>query len=707
MALSDLIPASFFAAPAHVVAAAVREQERAARVNGTVTLRTGQPNAGHIVVGWDRQCPAFNTNLAAARRLKDAGHGTYRPDQGGWVFAPAAAAAILAGFPTLHIDPAVVALAAAPKVETVKAAPAAPAKHGTIRLEDGQYLVQWGGEFNVPGDVFQTYVAAAREVKAQFPASRGYDGRVRGWRFTRKAAGRLVHAFPVAHFDHPAELVADAAEHPAEVLNIAPPTVEELDAGTLAKLDALADCDVLQGGQLPGGMTLYAHQIEGVRFLVTCRTRIFDNCRLRGVIVADEMGLGKTITALAAAYAHQQAGGVGRVEVHVICPRPLIVNWRREARRVGVSLEGVTTNHHASLPAPASITRPFVLIVDEAHAFQNLSAARTKALLALAAAPLCEGIYLLTGTPMKNGRPINMLPLLAAINHGIAHPAVVSEYKQRYCGPEAVFTGAGTVMTYDGATNLADFHARTSGAVLRRTKAECLDLPPKVRSMIAADVTEADERAYLETLDRLRDEYVRRLRAGQIKPGADAIVALNHVRHAGEVAKVGPAVAWAEEVLEQGGQCLIFTEFVETARAIAAALHVPAFTGETTDRERQRIVDAFQRGDQKAFVATRSSGGVGLTLHADGKCRDVLLVSRPWTPGDAEQVEDRAHRIGQTGTVNAGWLQYGPADPVIDAALAEKAMNASEALTGVRVGLAFDGGAAALANDVLEAMGWN
>lgn len=38
------------------------------------------------------------------------------------------------------------------------------------------------------------------------------------------------------------------------------------------------------------------------------------------------------------------------------------------------------------------------------------------------------------------------------------------------------------------------------------------------------------------------------------------------------------------------------------------------------------------------------AGGVGLTLTA--ACT-VILVDRPWTPGDVNQAEDRVRRIGQ------------------------------------------------------------
>jgi hypothetical protein len=104
------------------------------------------------------------------------------------------------------------------------------------------------------------------------------------------------------------------------------------------------------------------------------------------------------------------------------------------------------------------------------------------------------------------------------------------------------------------------------------------------------------------------------------------------------------------------------------------------------------------------FVGTIGAGGVGINLHAFGACRDVLLVDRPWTPGDAAQVEDRCHRIGQTGTVNAGWLQYGTVDTTVDNLLVSKSENVEEVLAGERKGLSFS--QTDLAGAVVDALGW-
>jgi len=60
----------------------------------------------------------------------------------------------------------------------------------------------------------------------------------------------------------------------------------------------------------------------------------------------------------------------------------------------------------------------------------------------------------------------------------------------------------------------------------------------------------------------------------------------------------------------------------------------------------------------------------------------VVLVERPWTPGDAEQAEDRCHRIGMGAALTSHWLQLGVADRLVDDLIASKAERISLLLQG-------------------------
>ena len=70
------------------------------------------------------------------------------------------------------------------------------------------------------------------------------------------------------------------------------------------------------------------------------------------------------------------------------------------------------------------------------------------------------------------------------------------------------------------------------------------------------------------------------------------------------------------------------------------------------------------------LLATFGAGGIGFTLH---RAKHVVLLERPWTPGDVEQAEDRCHRLGMKGGLTSHWLTLGPADQLVDGLVASKA----------------------------------
>ena len=94
--------------------------------------------------------------------------------------------------------------------------------------------------------------------------------------------------------------------------------------------------------------------------------------------------------------------------------------------------------------------------------------------------------------------------------------------------------------------------------------------------------------------------------------------------------------------------------------------------GSTPKDKRTNIVERFQNKKFKVFLGSVKAGGVGLTLTA---ATHLILHDRPWTPGDAEQAEDRCHRIGQSSTVNVYWPQLGEIDEIVDTVLDSKSEN--------------------------------
>lgn len=473
-------------------------------------------------------------------------------------------------------------------------------------------------------------VAKVKEIPGRM-----FDGGTKSWLVPTEQLPALIVALPTATLvgELAAELETQRgaleAKHQADTA--AAIALRQRIAADLARYDAMKPTL---------GRTPFAHQDVGIRWLI----------EQRSAILADDMGLGKTFQALVAAKA------IGN-RIMVLAPAGLRVNWLREAEAVDVRIE---VHSWAKVPLPLVGGRPYTLIADECHYAQNMKSQRTKNFLALAEAADC--VFELTGTPIKNGRPSNLFPLLVGIQHPVSRDR--KNFERRYCNAGPTRWSKWDVT---GAAHLEELHGVIADRLLRRMKSEALDLPAKTRVWRDAELSPEARELYALTLNRMQAEYRRRVAEGEIDE-ANALVLLGHLAHAGSLGKVESAVELATDAIEEGGQVVLFTKFIDSADALVAGLaksdvHAGRITGAEDSAQRQAYIDRFQAGELKAMVCTLGAGNVGITLTA---AQMVILVDRPWTPGDAVQAEDRLHRIGQKNAVTAYWLQHGEFDEWLD-----------------------------------------
>lgn len=420
-------------------------------------------------------------------------------------------------------------------------------------------------------------------------------------------------------------------------------------------------------------VTPFKHQWEGVRFITS-------QSDLRA-IVADEQGLGKTTTSLIAAKGikayHEMMGEV--VEILIICPASLTRNWKIEADKIGLDA-GVSIYSYEKIPTDIPSNK-YLVITDEFHKCQSLKAIRTQKLLSLTNDDNCISLIGLTGTPMNNGKPMNLYPLLKMINHPIA--ANKSAYDVRYCDAKSThFCKWNT----SGAINLDELNERIKTKVIRRLKTDCLDLPAKMFIDVTCDDNSDAEKEYQSEFKRVVKEYKERVKLGKISGNSEALVMLGNFRKLSSLYKTYEAIERAKTLLESNQSVVIFTQFVESAKRIAEHFDVECLTGETPVQKtvkgkkvypRQMMVENFQSGKTKVFVSTIGAGGVGITLTASNH---LIMVDLPWTVGDYAQATDRVHRIGSEGfvtedggrAVNIYTLYAKPVDYTVAAMLQRK-----------------------------------
>ncbi|MBU6430517.1 MAG: DEAD/DEAH box helicase, partial [Cyanobacteria bacterium REEB65] len=354
------------------------------------------------------------------------------------------------------------------------------------------------------------------------------------------------------------------------------------------------------------------------------------------------------------------AGDTSEDTVLVVCPASLKINWEREIKMVypedevlvisgGLSAFGdegaeayqrsawvvinydILDRHKDWLLEEAKKGAIGTVIFDEAHYIKDARAIRTKAALAIALH--AKQAYLLTGTPVMN-RPIELFSLLRAVKHPLAYneekamSVLRREYGKRYCGAyfhRLGYTGRG-FWDESGATRLPELREMTKEVFLRRTKAEVLDLPPKIISVVPVELGPE----WREKYDTAWDQYLQWAadHPDEVNVAnalsAQAMIELGKLKQVCSQAKLDRIVADVQNAIEQGEKVIVFSQYTETIRELQKKFndHKPVITsvrltGEDDQTARQRAVDSFQRPDgPDVFIANIKAGGVGLTLTA-------------------------------------------------------------------------------------------
>jgi SNF2 family DNA or RNA helicase len=400
-------------------------------------------------------------------------------------------------------------------------------------------------------------------------------------------------------------------------------------------------------------------------------------------LLGDQMGLGKTCQALT--WLHETPDAVPAV---VVCPASLKFNWELECAMwaPGKSVQILSGKNFKAL-GKADITiinydilpnkyqrytrqdgkkafkeilgtgwvdvlaqiQPKTLILDEAHFIKSNQAARTKGARKLA--KLTKYKIAISGTPITS-RPIELFNALMMVAPDRC-PGFM-EYTMRYCG--AKHNGFG--WDYTGATNTEELHERLQSCMIRRLKKDVMsELPEKIKSIIPMELSNA---TVYKKAEKNFAAYVLQ-HFGQRKAdkaaAAEALVKMSYLKQLCLQGKIEQAIAWAADMLEGQEKLILFAIHKKTVDALFEGLqkfNPVKLVGDMSATQKQASVQAFQSDpDCRVFIGNIQAAGVGLTLT---EAHLVAFVELPWTPGELDQAEDRAHRIGQTKGVQVFYL---------------------------------------------------
>lgn len=415
------------------------------------------------------------------------------------------------------------------------------------------------------------------------------------------------------------------------------------------------------------GWSAFNHQKDGIKFLI----------KNKKCILADDMGLGKTYQSIVAALES------GSERVLIICPSSLKINWMREVQnfcddvsiiqgthwnpsRFTIMNYDILKNFHTieernkeyedwELRREIADFNPDLLILDEAHYIKNHKSKRGAILKDLSKNFNCDRVWLLTGTPIAN-RPMDYYNLLSIIDSPVANNWV--HYAKTYCEGMRFKKGGKYIWVTKGASNLGELSTKTKRTILRRKKEDVLDLPEKLITPVYLELQNVD--GYKSVWENYMTK--RKLEGKKGNPAKD-IVEMTLLRSFIAMETVPYSIEKTEEALELNKKVIIFCNFNDEMDYFLRHFGNKAVSvrGGMTDKQKQMSVDRFQEDDScMVFVGQIKAAGVGLTLT---KAEIVIMNSLDWVPGNHEQAEDRAYRIGQKETVN---IYYMLIDDTID-----------------------------------------
>jgi len=375
-------------------------------------------------------------------------------------------------------------------------------------------------------------------------------------------------------------------------------------------------------------------------------------------------------------------------------------------RICAINIEALSTAKGSEIARKFLASGRMHAVVDESQTIKTPSVKRTRNVIKLGR--LAPVRTIATGTEITEG-PLDLYSQFEFLRPGYLGPTYTA-FKNRYAEwverqlssqngvPGRVFK---ELVRY---RNLDELIEKVNAMAFRVTKAECLDLPPKVYERrpveLSAEQTDAYRKLVKSTLaefsatERISAPHMitRLLRLQQIVGG---FIQLDNE------AKLRPlsnakltALLDALEGRRKGVKTIIWARFLPELNAIHKALAenygadaVVRYWGEANGKERARALVAFQNEEKDLawlkengmdrmppsadfFVGQQQAGGKGLTLHAASM---VEYFSNNFSWADRSQSEDRAHRIGQTKSVTyTDWVAEGTIDEKILRALRDK-----------------------------------
>ena len=373
----------------------------------------------------------------------------------------------------------------------------------------------------------------------------------------------------------------------------------------------------------------------------------------------------------------KQDANIGGGPIHVlwIAPAATILQTKRVLRSYGLAAD-VLVMSYSALTSPktggvmyygtktvvelgtehtkhtwSDIMLPRLIVFDECQALKNDGSSRTSFArqipkkrvkrLFISATPyqrVCEARTVLTGCAIKSEH--NVLPLCETTVPSVLRSLATYGNPASY-SPRAMERVKVVMKPYTVALKNVRFKYKA------RTELVLVDF----RNDKERDAYNEAYEEYLKYLYELRGQRGHGVVAARL-------VAMMKFRQKAEELRSPQIAARARNAVVEGSQVIIGSNFKSMLRGVWLALtktynireeRIGFITGGQSADERQRHVDAFQRGEKDYMLLTVAAGGVGISLHhedmyANAKPRHIILPPT-WSAIDLIQCVGRSHRL--------------------------------------------------------------
>ena len=298
--------------------------------------------------------------------------------------------------------------------------------------------------------------------------------------------------------------------------------------------------------------------------------------------------------------------------------------------------------------------------LDESTTIKNKSAKRTKNILGLR--KLSHIRRILTGSPITKS-PLDLYTQCQFLSPELLGFSSYLAFRNRYAEMTDIPVGSGRFISVPKYyKRLEELEIKLKQFATRIRKDQCLDLKPKVRSKRYIELEGESKKIY----DRLRTSALAIVEDSTISFSnkLTEIIKLHQVCNGFTKDDDGRMLplhdqkikALHEIIEESDGKIIIWANYLWNIHEIIHSLKskygeesVVSIFGEVNVKDRKKAVESFQNDSNvRFFVGNPTTGGFGLTLTA---CNTVVYYSNNYNLEVRMQSEDRAHRMGQTGTV--------------------------------------------------------